>query len=87
MKHTAGPWIIEQSEIGGGWWVKQPGIAGFSVALIGHKEAEANARLIAAAPEMYAFIESLGCSCEDSNDHGPQQCDYCKIVSRVGGGK
>jgi hypothetical protein len=46
-KHTPGPWTTN------GDWIKQPGIDGFSIAhLIGHKEKQANARLIASAPEL-----------------------------------
>lgn len=55
-KYTPGPWTIVTD---GSHWIRQPGISGLSVAvLIGREEMNANARLIAAAPDMHKLLKS-----------------------------
>lgn len=56
MKHTPGPWLIENTKTGGTWI--NTSFAGFSIChLIGQPEIKANAALIAAAPEMLEALE------------------------------
>lgn len=70
MKHTLGPWRLDNSHIdeshygfwqvisGDGWYVAD--IAGnVGIAHIPTVEAEANAKLIAAAPELLEALEGL----------------------------
>lgn len=59
-KHTPGPWVVEKYETADcktTLWVRAPN--GFSISCIGHKGYEANARLIAAAPEMHDFLRDI----------------------------
>lgn len=68
MKHTQGPWMAERltpdSRV---LWIKQPGAVGYSIAtLIDDREAEANACLIAAAPELLEELEFLVNSCVET---------------------
>ena len=64
VMHTPGPWRFEQSK-GGRWYVygacqKQPFKPNVYVPKNGgSQEAFANARLIAAAPEMYAALRAI----------------------------
>lgn len=63
-KHTPGPWTIEETTLGS-FWVRQSGGPGaFSITLIGTDGSEthnrkANARLIAAAPDLLESLENL----------------------------
>jgi hypothetical protein len=84
-KHTPGPWTIEKSEFGD-HWVRQPGIAGFSICLIGHPEQEANARLIAAAPDLLFAAKDAVESCpgyvrgfHDIKD----ECSFCMLLKEA----
>jgi len=65
MKHTDGPWTAEPS-VKGGYNIRDtdgnvPGIAR-TYGRYGAEEDEANARLIAACPDMYEALEEIaGC--------------------------
>lgn len=61
-KHTPGHWkaICER----GSWWVRSDGL--LSISIIGQKEAEANARLIATAPELLEALKAVVCDCRCS---------------------
>lgn len=63
-KHTPGPWrlIVDRKSTPGGWTVERPliGTDGWTIAdmlAVNTPERAANARLIAAAPELLAAIE------------------------------
>lgn len=67
-KHTPGPWEVNGDNIfvGNGW-----GIARVHIDLPKHKDA--NARLIAASPDLLELLEELLAMCErqrDFNDDG-----------------
>ena len=77
-QHTPGPWDCEVRKPAGITW---DGIIRWSrnrdpicsVFMAGYmaKEAEANARLIAAAPELLAALERLSAGMDSSNDSRP----------------
>ena len=58
-KHTPGPWTIEPRKCGSGYWVQAGDV---SICEIWHDDkAEADAHLIAAAPEMFdALCKVMG---------------------------
>src|SRR5262245_10338777 len=64
QKHTPGPWTIETRDVPG-FTIEPPlGCNGLPVAIVpenrrGNAKAEANARLIAAAPDMLAALHGL----------------------------
>ncbi len=71
-KHTPGPWFAKregfstvyvEARIGGGW-VQEVAACGPTEA--GQEQQEANARLIAAAPELLEALQSVLNSCLDS---------------------
>lgn len=70
--HTPGPWTARVKRTGESWWVVAPrpnGQEGYLAECVGRQEAnEANARLIAAAPDLLAALRVLlgtsECSCE-----------------------
>lgn len=64
-KHTPGPWLAERDG-SDNWNVVSPAFTGFDYFVVGTEglyrgdgSDEANARLIAAAPELLAALESL----------------------------
>lgn len=74
-QHTPGPWTVKKTETGSLW--VQKGIA-YSITLIGHENAENDARLIAAAPDLLAVLEDIAkdnCECEMDGDRN-LVCDY-----------
>lgn len=78
---TPGPWDIEKHEGQGKCFIN--GAAGLSVAYVygdSNKELEANARLIAAAPEMYEIIKNLA---RPGINHGEAR----QLVNRIEGRK
>lgn len=71
-KHTPGPWfLINDACVGGpvesGWEQAGCGIAHCGMRARTSEEAAANARLIAAAPEMYEALKAL-LACPDISD-------------------
>lgn len=56
IKHTPGPWYIENNEVMGDAVVSKSKIIGFNK---GNRDWKANARLIAAAPEAVAACRDL----------------------------
>lgn len=102
-QHTAGPWTIEYAETSARWPVIMAGeheVAEISdsVALKNDKErwrkkdgaevAEANARLIAAAPELFDFVAAYveDADCGDGGQHDEDmshgRCWHC-TASRI----
>jgi hypothetical protein len=93
-KHTPGPWHVNSVD-GSQWAVIGPatthqGCGAYICdmvngsleinAYIGHLEADANARLVAAAPELLAqlqtalrYIEHIGANCTERGQGHPQQ--------------
>jgi hypothetical protein len=63
MKHTEGPWCLFRPHRESYWHVNQQGGPGYigDVLMVSHRaaECEANARLIAAAPDLLALAEWL----------------------------
>lgn len=61
--HTAGPWETKKSECGNFLWIYPRGQLNWNVAhtnyVRGKDSCEANARLIAAAPDYYAGVEAF----------------------------
>ena len=95
-KHTPGPWAVEHPYGEGGIYV-----SGTNTALIAkiYHEQEANARLIAAAPDMLAALRSLLATAEavdtaNKNQHG-HNCagfssnlfEFCHAAIRRAGGE
>jgi hypothetical protein len=80
-KHTPGPWTVEPWAEDGGFGIKSPhGLWFANVYPVPSHPAEANARLIAAAPEMYDFIRKVSIDCENDRERcefgsGPR-CDF-----------
>lgn len=70
MAHTPGPWVAY--DFGANWWVAAPDAddSGPMLRVGGlHKEREANARLIAAAPDLLEALEYV------MSAHGEQLTD------------
>jgi hypothetical protein len=57
-KHTPGPWVIKEIDRDEGVRVSF-GLVGCGCRVYGMPEGEANARLIAAAPDLLAALESV----------------------------
>lgn len=62
-KHTPGPWTLAQ--IHALAWVVTQKDNGIERDIATVTTSDANAHLIAAAPEMYAALRTYGCSCFD----------------------
>lgn len=62
-KHTPGPWVIKEIDHDEGARVSF-GLVGCGCRVYGMPEGEANARLIAAAPDLLAALESCAAECE-----------------------
>ena len=81
-KHTPGPWLAREPNGKGRGWLAGPAWLGANTY---SEECEANARLIAAAPELIKELQSI---LEDiDSDHGNDH-DYSKtrtLISRVTG--
>jgi hypothetical protein len=73
-KHTPGPWnpIKSPDDCGGGWWIQGPEINECRdlTILSPNFSTEANARLIAAAPDLLAAAESALAFLEQLGYHG-----------------
>lgn len=85
-KHTPGPWQFSKTNIGGGTWGDEYGIitpkpmAGISVRIsapdVSESEAIANARLIAAAPDLLAACRmALPLNLETANPNIPDSAE------------
>ena len=64
------------------------GIAGKCGKPLATVEGEANARLMASAPDLLAMLKSLlpyVCSCDSRMDGGPEQCGVCAIIEKAVG--
>ena len=61
MRHTPGPWAVNPTGDIGPWYVgtQDEGIADCDLGFCGAEEFEANARLIAAAPDLLEACERL----------------------------
>ena len=57
-KHTPGPWVIKEIDRNEGVRISC-GLVGCGCRVYGMPEGEANARLIAAAPDLLAALESV----------------------------
>lgn len=82
MKHTPGPWSVH-SIVGS---IHGPdGLPIFTSGCEGSEEGQANARLIAAAPQMYEELKNLhaegDCGHETPGVHG---C-FCDILTKIDG--
>ena len=89
-KHTPGPWelrTIDTADVRGAVHVYAGGAA-VTTDVWGRTlpESDANARLIAAAPDLLAFAESvesiLGdrCECPTSDAQTRAECPFCRLV-------
>ncbi len=77
--HTPGPWKAELSQDGIYWEIQGRPESGLNVAIIPMAvvgetdvEREANARLIAAAPDLLEACKQLLTFCDDLDDAGPR---------------
>lgn len=63
MKHSEGPWTAEGPDEFGDYNIHEPGIRAVVAAVISNlrdpAEIEANARLVAAGPELLAALEEI----------------------------
>lgn len=84
-KFTPGPWFINRSEMGihkyveariGGGMIQEVACCGPTEL---HEQSDANARLIAAAPDLYAVVEEL----EESSSYWSEYCVPLGIVDRL----
>jgi hypothetical protein len=79
MKHTPGPWDVDKTAIiGVGPWV-----IGRDGYVIGTTRLEADARLIAMAPEMAEYLSRMKC-CYKAPEVAHEICGHC-IVCRAKG--
>jgi formate-dependent nitrite reductase cytochrome c552 subunit len=82
-KHTPGPWHDRVNEFGQ-QCIYNPDT------WVATCKTPANARLIAAAPEMHSFIDSVAAKgCEENGEHGPEcgECDTCRartLLNKIG---
>lgn len=62
-KHTAGPWVANADHSGEGWRIESDAVGypndGWVLAQLSGPDAEANAHLFAAAPELLEALEGL----------------------------
>jgi hypothetical protein len=93
-KHTPGPWEIQGGIIVAdlNYDAEREEYIGVSICQIHGtqtKAHKANARLIAAAPAMYSFVESVAAKgCEENGERGPDcgECDTCnarKLLTEI----
>jgi len=88
-KHTPGPWFTEregsstvyvEAQIGGGWLQE---VAACGPNANGSGEQDANARLIAAAPELLAALQSIADCCDEQHaarDYASRQTEIRGIA-------
>lgn len=97
-KHSKGPWSVYREP--GENWIDISAIDKGSVCLVNHsdrhlpsEEDEANAALIASAPELYELARAVAlgsCTADCDNEEGGGLCDSCaakQIIARIEGGK
>lgn len=76
-KHTPGPWVLRKNEDDESYDVTHPSYdpTHEAIAYVGYDNNEANAKLIAAAPEMLeyliAYVNDFGFKDTDGNLHQP----------------
>lgn len=89
-KHTDGPWVAIR-DTDGSWMICGPGRAtenpdsfrrAQTMGCATDEEEEANAHLLAAAPEMYALLEQIHINVKDHKDGGRTQADFQLRVIR-----
>lgn len=80
-KFTPGPWVVETYELDM-WGVYTPD--GELIADCGYEQ-EANARLIAAAPEMYKILCDLREYCKNYDLTCDLECDIYETLARIDG--
>lgn len=68
-KHTPGPWHVEQGTDGVGVWDE---MARTLIAAVDQPNAESNARLIAAAPEMLAALKACFANGDPADGFDPE---------------
>lgn len=68
MTHTPGPWTAEQTDDAGRWFITA-GYENIVSAQYGNPLSEANARLIAAAPDLLAALRDLFDQCAMVRKH------------------
>ena len=85
-RHTPGPWVITRN--GHGWIVQRETELAYYLAQVvmqpTHAETEANARLMAAAPELLAALErlrDLDVNCSQEEDRAAWE-QACKAIAK-----
>ena len=92
-KHTPGPWIA--TRILGSWWIEEDDLAAFfrrRIAIVddgaGIESPDANARLIAAAPELLAALEEAKQFIQNGIEYGyinmPEKRDHDSATETPG---
>jgi len=93
-KHTPGPWEASEGYPSDIWHVDMPGRA-FSVSVSRHgedwdmpvEEVEANARLMAASPELFDAVEHVLIASEDGGDMDDIDFNMLRKAFAKAGGK
>jgi len=86
-KATPGPWVADITDPN--IFIRQKGVMSFPVAYVGRmhheSEAEANARLLAAAPQMYAVLENVASYLESFKDQWLEGDEllYCGVTGAL----
>ena len=90
-KHTPGPWSNDGTEVGTGI-LHEMKIA--KCCLVGYEETRANARLIAAAPDLLSCMQRLLAEYQAwrdkaniPEDHTNSLMEECRIIVRRAGGE
>lgn len=78
-EHTPGPWTAIQVE-GGEWTIWREGTNHFVTETTGTMATEANARLIAAAPDLLEALEALVDPCDC---YGRERGDHSVLCNRA----
>ena len=77
-RHTPGPWVADgRRDDDGAWYVRAPSGV---VAELDGRDAVANGRLIAAAPEMLAALEAVLGDDHDCVSAAPAYCLECSAA-------
>jgi hypothetical protein len=89
-KHTPGPWTVNIHDIArDGVWVCGPGESGYEIVTVAEGQEdgqrEANACLIAAAPEMLAIIRQVVEIADGKALHRGLEDDARALLSRIEG--
>ena len=83
-KHTPGPWVFEMHQSSCTWYVQTP--RGYADPTICEVATRANARLIAAAPELLEALEMIATFLDGQCDNGwePQTVARHAIATATG---